>query len=52
MSGLNSDSGGYTIVEGSGLPHLQVIGHQTEVDWPTLVTRLTDSIHGASPVVR
>ncbi len=52
MSGLNSDSGGYTIVEGSGLPHLQVIGHQTEVDWPTLVTRLTDAIHGASPVVR
>jgi len=52
MSGLNSDSGGYTIVEGSGLPHLQVIGHQTQVDWPTLVTRLTDAIHGASPVVR
>ena len=52
MSGLNSDSDGYTIVEGSGLPHLQVIGHQTQVDWPTLVTRLTDAIHGASPVVR
>ncbi len=52
MSGLNNDSDGYTIVEGSGLPHLQVIGHQTQVDWPTLVTRLTDAIHGASPVVR
>ena len=35
-----SDSSGFTIVEGSGLPRLTVIGHNRLVDWPTLVERL------------
>jgi hypothetical protein len=52
MGGLEASDGGYTIVEGSGLPRLQVIGHQTQVDWPTLVTRLQDAIHGEAPQVR
>lgn len=52
MSGLESGDDGYTIVEGSGLPRLQVIGHQTQVDWPTLVRRLHDAINGATPEVR
>lgn len=51
MSGLNSTGDGYTILEGSGLPRLQVIGHQTRVDWPTLVKRLDAAIHGASPQI-
>jgi len=52
MSGLDSDPDGYTIVEGSGLPHLQVIGHQTEVDWPTLVRRLKAATEGNGPEIR
>ena len=52
MSGLEATGDGYTIVEGSGLPRLQVIGHQTQVDWPTLVQRLQDAIHGATPEIR
>jgi len=52
MSGLEPAGDGYTIVEGSGLPHLQVIGHQTRVDWPTLVRRLRDAVNGAPPQVR
>lgn len=52
MSGLETTGDGYTIVEGSGLPRLQVIGHQTQVDWPTLVQRLQDAIHGATPEIR
>jgi hypothetical protein len=52
MSGLENSSDGYTIVEGSGLPRLQVIGHQTQVDWPTLVRRLHDAINGAAPEIR
>ncbi|MHB1057195.1 MAG: hypothetical protein ACYC0F_04830 [Rhodanobacter sp.] len=52
MGGLETTGDGYTIVEGSGLPRLQVIGHQTQVDWPTLVRRLQDAIHGAAPEVR
>lgn len=52
MSGLEATDDGYTIVEGSGLPRLQVVGHQTQVDWPTLVRRLQGAIHGEAPQVR
>ncbi len=52
MGGLDSGNGGYTIVEGNGLPRLQVIGHQTQVDWPTLVRRLEATVHGTAPQVR
>lgn len=51
MGGLDNDADGYTIVEGSGLPRLQVIGHQTQVDWPTLVRRLKAAIEGNGPEV-
>ncbi|OOG56281.1 hypothetical protein [Rhodanobacter sp. C03] len=51
MSGLEANGDGYTIVEGSGLPHLQVIGHQAQVDWPTLVRRLRDAINGTAPEI-
>ncbi|MEI7038201.1 hypothetical protein [Fulvimonas yonginensis] len=52
MSGLEDSGDGYTIVEGSGLPRLQVIGHQHEVDWPTLVSRLKAATEGGGPQVR
>ena len=51
MSGLEPAGDGYTIVEGSGLPHLQVIGHQTQVDWSTLVRRLREAVNGAGPQI-
>lgn len=52
MGGIDSQSDGYTIVEGSGLPHISVIGHQREVDWPTLVDRLKAATDGNGPVIR
>ncbi|EIL88286.1 hypothetical protein AB7849_13760 [Rhodanobacter sp. 115] len=52
MGGLDSSPDGYTIVEGSGLPHLEVIGHQTRVDWPTLVRRLKAAVEGSGPEIR
>lgn len=52
MGGLDSGPDGYTIVQGSGLPHLSVIGHQTRVDWPTLVQRLKAAIDGTKPEIR
>lgn len=52
MSGLKPAGGGYLIVEGRGLPHLSVVGHQHEVSWPTLVSRLKAAIQGGTPVVR
>ncbi len=48
----NADGNGYTIVEGSGLPHITVIGHQRKVDWATLVNRLEEATKGGGPVVR
>lgn len=51
MGGLDNDADGYTIVEGSGLPRLQVVGHQTQVDWPTLVRRLKAASEGGGPEV-
>ncbi|WP_386824182.1 hypothetical protein [Lysobacter brunescens] len=35
-----SGTGGFTIVEGSGVPRLNVVGFNRRVDWPTLVERL------------
>lgn len=52
MSGLDSGTDSYTILEGSGLPRLQVVGHQAQVDWPTLVDRLQAAMNGAAPQVR
>lgn len=52
MGGIDTQTDGYTIVEGSGLPHISVIGHQREVDWPTLVDRLKAATEGNGPVIR
>lgn len=52
MSGLEPTDDGYTIVQGSGLPRLTVIGHQSRVDWPTLVRRLKAATEGAAPEIR
>ncbi|MFZ5638430.1 MAG: hypothetical protein ACOY82_17775 [Pseudomonadota bacterium] len=39
-AGSGSDSGGFTIVEGAGVPRLNVVGFNRRVDWPTLLERL------------
>ncbi len=52
MSGLRPVKDGFVIVEGRGLPHLSVIGHQHDVNWPTLVSRLKAAIESGGPVVK
>ncbi|MER3546868.1 MAG: hypothetical protein C4338_04390, partial [Rhodanobacteraceae bacterium] len=56
MGGLGPAGGdaqaGYTIVDGSGLPHISVIGHERQVDWTTLVDRLKAATEGNGPVVQ
>jgi hypothetical protein len=55
MSGLDAAKtagGGYTIVEGSGLPRITVVGFQRAVDWPTLVERLAAATSGRAPIVQ
>ncbi|BDU17220.1 hypothetical protein [Lysobacter auxotrophicus] len=46
MSGLGSAGNGFTIVEGSGLPRLAVVGFNRDVDWPTLLDRLKAASSG------
>ena len=53
MGGVGpADGGGYTIVAGSGLPYIHIIGHQRQVDWDTLVSRLKAATAGQRPVIR
>lgn len=40
------ESGGFYIVEGRGLPHLDVVGHRRLVDWPRLVAQLLAATEG------
>ena len=47
-----SETGGFTIVEGAGIPRLTVVGFNRRVDWPMLVERLTAVSKGdVKPVV-
>ena len=47
-----SEAGGFTIVEGAGIPRLTVVGFHRLVDWPTLVERLAAASKGdVKPVV-
>ena len=39
-AGSSSDASGFTIVQGAGIPRLNVVGFNRQVDWPTLVERL------------
>lgn len=41
MGGVGeAEEGGFFIVQGRGLPHLNIIGHRRLVDWPRLVHQL------------
>jgi hypothetical protein len=55
MGGIepDTDSAGdsYTIVEGSGLPRIEIVGHRRRVAWPTLVERLIEATRGNGPVI-
>ncbi|MEH6420454.1 hypothetical protein [Pseudomonas sp. CGJS7] len=46
-------SRGFTIVQGAGVPHLDVVGYNRRVDWPTLLERLEAVSKGdLKPVVQ
>jgi hypothetical protein len=52
MDGLSSGPNSFSIVQGSGLPRLSVVGFNRRVDWPTLVERLVAVTEGEStPVI-
>lgn len=51
MGGLEASGQSYTILKGSGIPRLTIIGHQRRVDWPLLVSRLRAAASGQAPVI-
>lgn len=52
MRGLDErPTGGYTIVEGRGLPRLDVVGFRRQVDWPVLLAQLRAATRGDAPRV-
>ena len=51
MRGLDADAARYTLVEGRGLPRIQIVGHQSQVDWAVLVDRLQAAARGTKPVI-
>lgn len=54
MGGLGpAKNNGFTIVQGAGVPHLDVVGYNRRVDWPTLLERLEAVSKGElKPVVQ
>lgn len=44
-------NGGYYLVEGSGLPRVDVIGHVRRVDWPRLIRQLVEATRAGGPTV-
>lgn len=48
----DSANDGYTIVEGSGLPRISIVGHQRRVDWPVLVERIVEATSGQGPIIQ
>lgn len=51
--GSGSDNGSFTIVQGAGVPRLHVVGYRRDVDWATLLERLSAIGSGElNPVVQ
>ncbi len=51
MHGVDFKEEGYYIIKGGGLPRIDIIGYNKEVDWQTLLTRLKRVMHLQSPVI-
>lgn len=54
MSGVGPapDGEGYYLVEGSGLPRIDVIGYNRQVDWRELLIRLQAAARSEGPVIQ
>ncbi|MCP5418922.1 MAG: hypothetical protein H6970_00320 [Gammaproteobacteria bacterium] len=52
MDGVAPAPRGYYLVEGGGLPRIDVIGYTRRVDWPELLARLKAAAESEGPVVK
>jgi hypothetical protein len=51
MSGVGSVGDGYYILRGAGIPHLDIIGRSTRVDWPRFVSQVASGINNSDSIV-
>jgi hypothetical protein len=51
MSGVGPAGNGYYILQGSGLPHLDIIGKSSRVDWPRFVSQVSYAINNSQDIV-
>jgi hypothetical protein len=51
MDGVGPAGDGYYLVEGEGLPRIDVIGHTRQVDWDELLARLNAALKSDGPVI-
>jgi len=51
MGGVGAAEQGYYLVTGRGIPQINVIGFNRQVDWKQLIERLKRAIESGSPVV-
>ena len=51
MDGVGKAGAGYYIVKGSGLPRINIIGNANRVDWPRLVSQISEALGNTDSVV-
>ncbi|SFP40502.1 hypothetical protein SAMN05216419_100256 [Nitrosomonas cryotolerans] len=52
MGGIESESDGYVIVKGGGVPAITVMGYNQDVSWHELVNRLKRVTQGNDPIIQ
>ena len=52
MSGVEDAETGYYLVKGGGIPRIDVIGHNRNIDWNILVSRLVNITSSGSPTIQ
>ena len=52
MRGAEATKGGYYIVKGGGIPRIDVIGYNQQVDWKILINRLKTIATADSPIIK
>ncbi len=52
MGGIESAEQGYYLVRGGGIPRIDIIGFNQNIDWEILVTKLQDISQSPEPVIK
>ena len=52
MGGIGPGKGGYYLVKGGGIPRIDIIGFNRQIDWDTLVNKLRDIGQQPEPVIQ